>query len=221
MVYRPFRSVGRLGLAACAVSLGVASLSAQTAPSTPAPVGSNPSRVDIFLGYSYFGAHGQVKPANTTAAPLTRPVRSATARSMWGRSAAERFYFNKYVGAEVNVQAHDNGQNDGLFSYTGGVIFRAPLQNFTLFAHGLAGGAYLGGPNNENPATLEHEPYRWGPTLIVGGGMDYAIPYFGGRFGFRLFEADYQYSHVNYGARRLRFPPVACWADAPTCRVWT
>jgi len=62
MVYRPFRSIGRFGLAACAVSLGVASLSAQTAPSTPAIVGPNPSRVDVFLGYSYFGAHGEVKP---------------------------------------------------------------------------------------------------------------------------------------------------------------
>ena len=61
MVYRPFRQIGRFGLAACAVSLAAASLSAQTAPT--APVGPNPSRVDVFMGYSYFGAHGQVKPA--------------------------------------------------------------------------------------------------------------------------------------------------------------
>ena len=38
MVYRPFRTIGRFVLAACAVSLGVASLGAQTAPSTTAPV---------------------------------------------------------------------------------------------------------------------------------------------------------------------------------------
>ncbi len=69
MVYRPFRHIGRFGLAACAVSLGVASLSAQTAPSTTAPVGPNPSRMDIFTGFSYFGAHGQVKPGASTTPP--------------------------------------------------------------------------------------------------------------------------------------------------------
>jgi hypothetical protein len=72
MVYRPYRQLGRIGLAACVVSLGAASLSAQSAPSTTAPVGPNPSRVDIFLGYSYFGAHGQVKPANIPYSSITR-----------------------------------------------------------------------------------------------------------------------------------------------------
>ncbi len=43
MVYRPFRNTRRFVLAACAVGLGVASLSAQTA-GTAAPVGPNPSR---------------------------------------------------------------------------------------------------------------------------------------------------------------------------------
>src|ERR1700733_3908271 len=62
MVYRPFRSLGRFVLAACAVSLGAASLGAQT-PATATPMGSNPSRFDVFTGYSYFGAHGSVKPA--------------------------------------------------------------------------------------------------------------------------------------------------------------
>ena len=32
-------------------------------PAQPPLWGVNPSRVDVFLGYSYFGAHGQVKPA--------------------------------------------------------------------------------------------------------------------------------------------------------------
>ena len=39
MVYRPFYSLGRYVLAACAVTLGAGSLGAQTAPSTPAPAG--------------------------------------------------------------------------------------------------------------------------------------------------------------------------------------
>ncbi len=188
MVYRPFRLIGRFGLAACAVSLGVASLSAQSAPSTTAPVGPNPSRVDVFLGYSYFGAHGEVKPGYL-------PYSSVN----YGAVGSGAYYFNKYVGGEVEAFNHELGTNDGLTSYSAGLIVRAPLQNFTVFAHGLAGGARLGGPNSEDPATFEHEPYRWGPTLTAGGGMDYDIPYFNNKFSLRLFEADYQYVHADYG----------------------
>ena len=187
MVYRPFQHIGRLGLAACAVSLGVASLSAQSAPST-APVGPNPSRVDVFLGYSYFGAHGQVKPANINYSSINL-----------GAIGSVAYYFNKYVGAEANVVAHPDGVNDGLYSASGGLILRAPLQNFTLFAHGLAGAARLGGPNSEVRATLEHEPYQNGPTLTAGGGMDYDLSFLNNRFSIRLFEADFRYIHEDYG----------------------
>jgi outer membrane protein OmpA-like peptidoglycan-associated protein len=188
MVYCPFRSIGRFGLAACAVSLGVASLSAQTAPSTTAPVGPNPSRVDVFLGFSYYGAHGEVKPGFLPYSSIDL-----------GAVGSGAYYFNKYVGAEVEGFNHPSGVNDGLSSYSAGLIVRAPMQNFTVFAHGLAGGARLGGPNNEDPASVEHEPYRWGPTLTAGGGMDYDLPFLNNKFSLRLFEADYQYVHADYG----------------------
>lgn len=194
MVYRPFRSIGRFGLAACAVSLGVASLSAQTAPSTPAPVGPNPSRVDIFTGFSYFGAHGQLKPANINYSSINL-----------GAAGGVAIYFNKYVGFEANLFAHPSGVNDGLYSAQGGLIVRAPMQNFTLFAHGLAGAARLGGPNSGTDVNgyetvnAYHEPYQNGPTLVAGGGMDYDLPFFNHRFSLRLFEADYQYIHEDYG----------------------
>jgi outer membrane protein OmpA-like peptidoglycan-associated protein len=80
------------------------------------------------------------------------------------------------------------------------------MQNFTLFAHGLVGGGYLGGPNSENP--FYHNPYQWGPTLTAGGGMDYDLPFFDNRFAIRLFQADYRWVHANYG-------PTA--ASIPTC----
>ena len=196
MVYRPFLKFGRFGLAACAVSLGVASLSAQTAPSTTAPVGPNPSKIDVFLGFSYFGAHGQVKPAGIAYSSINE-----------GAIGEGAYFFNKYVGAEVNFVAHPNGNNDGLYSASGGLIVRAPMQNFTLFAHGLAGGAKLAGPNTDcgenvspcNIPTLEHEPYQWGPTLTAGGGMDYDLPFFNNRFSLRLFQADYRYVHADFG----------------------
>ncbi len=192
MVYRPFRNVGRFVLAACAVSLGVASMGAQT-PSS-APVGLNPSRVDIFTGYSYFGAHGEVKPADIPYSSINL-----------GAIGSGAYYFNKYFGGEFIFVAHPSGKNDGLYTASAGPIFRAPMQNFTLFGHGLVGGGHLGGPNSEAPIPY-HEPYQWGVALTAGGGMDYDLPFFDNRFSFRLFEADYRYLHVNYGP--FTAPPV-------------
>jgi hypothetical protein len=187
MTYRPFRSLGRYLLAACAVSLGVASVGAQT-PATTAPAGANPSRVDIFMGYSYLGAHGRLNPFGL-------PYSSVN----YGAIGSGAYYFNKYVGGEIVYSNHPDGVNDGMSGISGGLIARAPMENFTLFAHGLAGAARLGGPNSENPATVEHEPYKWGPALTVGGGMDYDLPFFDNRFSLRLFQADYRWMHEDYG----------------------
>src|SRR5580704_12737774 len=87
MTYRPFRSLGRFLLAACAVSFGVATLGAQT-PAAPAPAapGSNPSRVDIFTGFSYFGAHGRVQPAAIPYSSINE-----------GAIGSGAYYFNRYI----------------------------------------------------------------------------------------------------------------------------
>jgi hypothetical protein len=185
MVYRPFSIFRRLMLAACAVGLGMGSLNAQT-PGAAASQENNPSRVDVFLGYSYFGAHGQLKPQGIAYSSIDV-----------GGIGSGAYYMNKYVGGEVIGSVHPDGKNDGFYSISGGPIVRAPMQNFTLFAHGLVGGGRLGGPNSENP--VYHNPYRWGPTLTAGGGMDYQLPFFDNRFSLRLFEADYRWVHANYG----------------------
>ena len=187
MVYSPYSKLGRYVLAACAVSLGAASLGAQTAPSAPAPAGPNPSRFDLFTGYSYFGAHGQVKPAGISYSSVDE-----------GAAGSGAYYFNKYVGAEILITAHPDGNNDGIYTGSAGPIFRAPMQNFTLFGHGLAGASRIGGPNNSG-TPFYHEPYQWGPSLAVGGGMDYDLPFFNHRFSLRLFEADYRYIHADFG----------------------
>jgi hypothetical protein len=108
------------------------------------------------------------------------------------------YYMNKYVGGEVVGTFHPDGKNDGFYTISGGPIFRAPMQNFTLFAHGLVGGGDLGGPNNSG-TPFYHNAYHWGPTLAAGGGMDYQLPFFDNRFSFRLFEADYRWVHANFG----------------------
>ena len=188
MVYRPLRSLGRFVLAACAVGLGAASLGAQT-PTTTAPVlGPNPSRFDVFTGYSYFGAHGQVKPADINYSSINL-----------GAIGSGAYYFNKYMGGEFIYTNHPSGVNDGYSGPSAGPILRLPMENFTLFAHGLVGATRLGGPNSEVPATLEHEPYTWGVGLTAGGGMDYDLPFFNHRFSLRLFEADYRYIHTDFG----------------------
>ena len=128
MTYRPFRSLGRFLLAACAVSLGVASLGAQT-PAATAPVsGLNPSRVDIFMGYSYFGAHGRVQPSGIPYSSINL-----------GAIGSGAYYFNNYFGGEFIYSNHPDGVNDGMSGASVGVIARLPMENFTLFAHGLVG----------------------------------------------------------------------------------
>jgi hypothetical protein len=183
MSYRPFRNIGRLLLAACAVSFGVASVSAQsTLPNAP-----NPSRVDIFAGYSYFGVHGDIQPSG-------EPFGSADEGAM-GSGA---YYFNRYIGGEVAMMASPNGNDDGFYGYYVGPIARLPLQNYTLFVHGLAGGVRGVGPNITG-STLGFNPHQWGVGLVAGGGMDYDLPFFNHKLGLRLFEADYRYTHLDFG----------------------
>ena len=186
MFFQPFRKLGRSVLAVSAVSLGAASLGAQTTPAAAPPAGPNPSRVDVFLGYSYWGGHGTLKPAGISYSSVNL-----------GAIGSGAFYFNKYAGIEISAAAHPDGRNDGLYLYQAGPIFRLPTPSVTFFGHALAGGAYLGGPNSEVP--FYHEPYRWGPSLAVGGGMDYDLPFANHAFGIRLFQADYVYIHEDYG----------------------
>ncbi|HEX7157986.1 MAG TPA: hypothetical protein VF214_03145 [Edaphobacter sp.] len=161
-------------------------MGAQT-PTPTAPVGVNPSRFDLFTGYSYFGAHGQLKPLGVNYSSIDL-----------GAIGSGAYYFNKYFGAEANFGAHPDGPNDGFYSISGGPTFRAPLQNFTLFAHGLVGAGRLAGPNSPHSFQY-HNPWTWGPTLTAGGGMDYDLPFWNHRFGIRLFQLDYRYVHANFG----------------------
>jgi hypothetical protein len=189
----PSRNIGRSLLAACAVSLGlgvVAASAQSTLPNAP-----NPSRIDIFAGYSYYGAHGAVKPSGDLESSVD-----------YGAAGSGAYYFNRYLGAEILTFINPNGTNDGFYAGYAGPIARLPLDHFTLFAHGLAGGVRGGGPNV--PGGPTENPYTWGTGLVAGGGMDYAIPYFHNHFGIRLFEADYRYVHIDFGPGSLNNQPL-------------
>jgi hypothetical protein len=182
MSHRSFRNIGRLALAACAVSFSVASAGAQsTLPNAPSP-----SRVDIFTGYSYYGLHSDIQPSGEQFGSTDE-----------GAIGSGAYYFNKYFGGEIAMIANPNGNGDGFYGYYAGPIFRLPLQGYTLFAHGLAGGVDGVGPNN--PGGVGYNPYNWGVGLMAGGGMDYDLPFFNHHLGIRLFEADYRYTHIDFG----------------------
>ena len=116
-----------------------------------------------------------------------------------GAMGSVAYYFNRYFGGEFIYVNHPDGQNDGVSSLSVGPIVRYPMENFTLFAHGLVGSERLGGPNNDTPAQFEHNPYTWGVALTAGGGMDYDLPFMDNRFSLRLFQADYRFMHDDFG----------------------
>src|SRR6185437_11192830 len=108
-----FRSIGKVLLAAtCAAGLGVASLQAQTAaPSAPAPNGVNPSKADIFLGYSFYGPHGTNKPSELKFSAIPA-----------GAIGSFAYYFSRNIGGEVVYVNYPDGSNDGYSGLTAGPI---------------------------------------------------------------------------------------------------
>ena len=188
MVDHTLRSLGRYLMAACAVGLVAASLSAQTPAAPAATSETNPSRVDIFLGYSYFSTASKLNPAGLSYSSITE-----------GMIASGAYYHNRYLGGEAIFTDHPSGVNDGLSGISVGPIVRLPMENFTLFGHGLVGTARLGGPNTTIGGLREVEPYKWGIGLTAGGGMDMDLPFWENRFSWRVVEADYRYIHADFG----------------------
>jgi len=190
---RPLTSLGRILLIASAVGLGSANLLAQdstsTAPKPPAPADAPASRIDIFLGYSYLAPHGSLTVPSGANIGVTGPVSYSSIN--YGAIGSFNYFFNRYVGGQVEYANHPDGNNDGASTGQLGMIFRYPTAEITPFVHADAGFVRLGGP--------VHEPYTFGPALTVGGGMDYALPFLGGKLGLRLFQADYEYFHANFG----------------------
>jgi hypothetical protein len=201
MYLQKLKSLSRTLAITCLAFTPIA-LAAQDAP-TPAPKanqGDYASRWDIFAGYSYLAPHGTVNvpQANGTTIPF-----DYNAVNLGGLFSAA-YYFNKYVGAQAEVGFHEwgdadpngsnngtHGNDDGFTTASGGIIFRYPTADITPFVHGLVGGALINGPD-KNPNT-------WGPDLTVGGGMDYATPFFNHHLSIRIFQADYSYMHADFG----------------------
>lgn len=200
MQSRLFKSLSRILLAGCALGVGATVMLGQSSSSLPAAPGEQPlSRVDVFLGYSY------AAPKGTVNTPLANGTYFADTPSAvdTGAIGSVAYYFNRYVGGQVEYGNHELGKNDGFQTAQAGIIFRFPFSSddITPFVHGLAGGVRFGGPNNDtagaNPFVVH--TYQWGPALTAGGGLDYGLPWFNHHLALRLFQADYEYFHVNWG----------------------
>ncbi|HEX4005536.1 MAG TPA: hypothetical protein VHX60_05150 [Acidobacteriaceae bacterium] len=184
------------------MGLGASVMIGQSSSSTPAaPAESQPpaSRSDVFLGFSYLSPHGSV---STNLYDGTTHSASYSAINE-GAIGSYAYYFNRYVGGQVEFSFHPEGNNDGAGTGQGGLIVRLPEAGMTPFAHFLAGAVDLGGPNYHVPGypagdTVYH-PYTIGPALTAGVGLDYEFPGMNHRFALRLFQADYEYYHVDFG----------------------
>jgi outer membrane protein OmpA-like peptidoglycan-associated protein len=215
MHFRPFSYFGRILLAGCTMLVGssvVLGQASSTVPSAPTPQTDQPSRMDVFMGYSYVAPHGTVitpEPTGSTALDYSS--------INYGAIGSFAYYFNRYVGGQVEYANHPNGANDGAQTAQAGIIFRSPLENMSVFVHGLAGGVRLGGPNVSGPGVNPKHVYTWGPALTAGGGMDYDLPFLGHRIGWRLFQADYEYWHADFGPQ----PGIGGRANVNAARLST
>jgi len=199
MKTRVLKFVGLIfGLVSVGIMLPVGMLG-QSAPSARGASNNMPSRWDIFAGYSYLAPKGtvQVPQPNGTIEPY-----SYDAVNLGGLFSGA-YYFNRFVGIQAEYGIHEwgtekpgtnigtEGNDDGFQTIGGGLILRFPDGNITPFVHGLVAAALIGGP--------EYEPNKWGPDLTAGGGMDYETPWFNHHLAIRLFQADYEYMHADWG----------------------
>ena len=201
MYSQNLKSVCRVLALACAALMPIGLV----AQSSAKPAGKNdpwnsPSKWDIFAGYSYLAPKGtvEVPQANGQVLPF-----SYKAVNVGGLFSVARF-FNNYAGVQLETGLHEwgiehpptgtigtHGNNDGFTTIAGGLILRYPTESLTPFVHGLVGGALVDGP--------DHNPFTWGPALTAGGGVDYETPWFNHHLALRIFQADYEYIHANFG----------------------
>jgi hypothetical protein len=201
MEYSKLRTKGCWVAAICVLGLGTtlmaqdaATSSSSAAPMAPAPSKTiNPSRADVFLGYSYLAPNGWVNGSKYASVNL-------------GAIGSGAYYFSKNLGFEAGLASHPDGPGDGFTTINAGPIARFPLEDgLTPFIHALVGTTRIGGPNyvgyysdGAGPINFVN-PYRWGTSLTAGGGMDFPLPIMHHKLSWRVFQADYQYMHVSFG----------------------
>jgi outer membrane protein OmpA-like peptidoglycan-associated protein len=187
MFAQALKSVNLVLVLAFAVSMPIALAAQDSAkPAAKASADDSPSRWDIFAGYSYLSPHGTISPDNGAVIHYHG--------LNYGVIGSVAYYFNRYVGVQgegdVHALSESQPANGDFSGGSAGLIFRYPYGHVTPFGHALVGGEYAGGYLQQDV---------WGPVLTVGGGLDYATPWFDHHLSIRLFQADYQYTHLDFG----------------------
>ena len=201
---RVLKSLSTVVALACLASVPTL-LSAQSSPAAKGSTEGSPSRWDIFVGYSYLAPSGTV----STTVPRGPVTASYDAVNVGGLFSGA-YFFNKNIGVQAEFAIHEwgeevdgtnigtHGNDDGFMTVGGGLIARFPVGNITPFVHALVDGQRVDGPY--------HQAATWGPGYTAGGGMDYETPWLNHHLAIRLFQADYEYMHADFGTGALRRP---------------
>ena len=172
MFTRQLKSVSQLLALACMVSIPLA-LCAQDAskPVAKYHAGDPASKWDIFAGYSYLQPNTTVTYPNPAyyLDDSDYPTASASADNInLGAILSGAYFFNRYVGVQLEGAYHNYDSNDSFVTGAGGVIVRDPMGRFTPFAHVLVGGARVHG----NGTYVEYfTPGTWAGRLGGGGSL--------------------------------------------------
>ena len=191
MFVRVLKSVG-LVLTLAVTAFVPTALTAQAVPAAKGtPAAYDPSKWDIFLGYS------ALIPNATIGVP-SAPAYGYQSID-WGAIASITRYFNRNIGIQIEGDEHlllpegpvstTMQPGDDFAGGEGGLAFRFPHGNVTPFLHVLAGAEQVGS---------YYQYDEWGFAFTAGGGLDLGTPAFNHHLAIRLFQGDYQYLHATF-----------------------
>jgi outer membrane protein OmpA-like peptidoglycan-associated protein len=168
MVTMSFRNALRFVAVSTLLTLGSTAIFAQN--------DQQPSKLDIFAGYSYLNPRGSGND------PIVGPVRVKDITT--GFNGNVTYYFNKWAGFTVDGGGHFSDPND-IGTVMAGPTVRFPTSSgVTPFLHALVGMHKL---------DLTGFPSDTGVGVTAGGGLDFSTKW--PKLAIRLVQADMQYAH--------------------------
>ncbi len=133
----------------------------------------------MFAGYSYFH-------------PIDATINKIYYQPIYpGVDASTSFYFTRHLGLQVEGTIFHNWPYDRIYTAQIGPVYRWQIGRLSPFVHLVGGTARVGGP--------AAQPGTWGTGFASGVGVDYVLPFLGNHIAIRPIQADYTYSHANFG----------------------
>lgn len=156
-------------------------------------------QAQFFAGYSNWSPHDQVNGVRYRG-------------NHRGMIFSGAYFWSSHLGAQLEGERAQQTANDGMRAFSVGPIFRYPMgRPFVPYLHALVGATGVTGPNAPtiNGSTFYYNPEHWGPLFTLGGGADYRISWRHHSLTLRLVQADYQYSHVDFGTAQATTGGIA------------